>query len=146
MLSRLIYVSRPTEGVDLRETRRILAVSQANNPRRAISGALVFNSGYFLQWLEGARREISHLFVHIAKDPRHSDVELLDFARVPRRQFGEWSMQYIGEGVLNQPLFARYAHGSAFDPYTLDAPAAVEFMQEAAENSVRLSKSQVSAA
>ena len=140
MLCRLIYVSRPAEGVDLREARRILAASQMNNPRRAISGALVFNSGYFMQWLEGARSEISRLFAHIAKDPRHGDVELLDFSRVARREFGAWSMQYIGEGVLNQPLFARYAHGAVFDPYGLDGPAAVEFMREAAENSLRLGK------
>jgi hypothetical protein len=40
MFSRLIYVSRLSESVDAQETRRILAASQANNPRRAVTGAL----------------------------------------------------------------------------------------------------------
>ena len=138
MLYRIIYVSRMAENVDLREARRILSVSQTNNPRRAVTGALVFNSGHFVQWLEGARREVSELFTHIAKDPRHVAVELLDFSRVSRREFADWSMGYIGEGVLNKSLFASYAPGAVFDPYELNEAAAVEFVREAAGAALRL--------
>jgi len=146
MLFRLIYVSRPADGVDLRETRKILSVSQENNVRRAISGTLIFNSGYFLQWLEGSRTEVSSLYSHIAKDPRHRDAELLEFSQVARREFAEWSMGYVGEGVLNQALFYRYSPRAVFDPYALDGPAAVEFMRDAAASALRLSKPQSSAA
>ena len=145
MLYRLIYVSRPSDGVDLRETRKILSVSEANNVKRAVTGALVFNSGYFVQWLEGSRTEISALYSHIAKDPRHHDAELLEFSRVGQREFSDWSMGYVGEGVLNQALFFRFSAQPVFDPYLLDGPAAVEFMRAATESSLRLSRTKSAA-
>ncbi len=139
MLSRLIYVSRLVETVDTRETKKILAVSQTNNVRRAVTGALVFNSGHFIQWLEGSRAEISRLFAHIAKDPRHVDVELVDFSRIAKREYPDWSMGYVGEGILNRPLFARYSQTSNFDPYQLSGESAVEFMRDATGLALKLS-------
>jgi len=139
MLSRLIYVSRLADAVDGHETRRILASSLTNNPRRCVTGALVFNSGHFIQWLEGSRSEISRLFAHIAKDPRHTHVELIDFESIAHRQFPDWSMGYIGEGVLNKALFARYSQGFDFNPYELSSASAVEFVREAALVGLRLS-------
>ena len=139
MLSRLIYVSRLADGVDGHETRRILASSLTNNPRRHVTGALIFNSGHFIQWLEGSRSEISRLFAHIAKDPRHTMVELIDFESIACRQFPDWSMGYIGEGVLNKALFARYSQGSQFNPYEMSSASAVEFVREAAMVALRLS-------
>jgi hypothetical protein len=139
MFSRLIYVSRLSESVDAQETRRILAASQANNPRRAVTGALIFNSGYFIQWIEGARSEISRLFARIARDDRHADVELIDFSTVAMRDFPDWSMGYVGEGVLNRALFQRYSQSSRFDPYLLSSESAVQFIREAAAASLRLS-------
>lgn len=139
MLSRLIYVSRLVDTVDTRETRRILTSSLKNNPRRFVTGALIFNSGHFIQWLEGSRSEISQLFAHIAKDPRHTMVELIDFESIAHRQFPDWSMGYIGEGVLNKALFARYSQGFEFDPYQMSSASAVEFVREAALVASRLS-------
>lgn len=138
MLSRLIYVSRLADSVDGQETRRILAASQANNPRRAVTGALIFNSGHFVQCIEGARAEISRLFARIARDDRHTGVELVHFSPIAKRDFPDWSMGYVGEGVLNRALFQRYSQHSSFDPYLLSSESAIEFVREASAESLRL--------
>ena len=140
MLTRLVYVSRVAASVDTREARSILSSSQTNNPRRCITGILIFNSGYFVQWLEGSRAEVSSLFAHIARDARHNAVELIDFSDVPKREFPEWGMGYVGEGILNRELFARYAEGLDFNPYILSRESAVEFIREASAVALLLAR------
>lgn len=131
MLHRLIYASRLSPQVDHHQIREILAVSQRNNAARHISGLLLFNSGFFLQWLEGGRPQISERFARIAQDTRHMNVELISLDTVASRQFFNWNMGYLGEGRLNGALFARFFVDGRFDPHRLSAPAAEAFMLEA---------------
>lgn len=138
MLHHLIYASRLSPQVDHHEIREILTVSQRNNSARHISGMLLFNSGFFLQWLEGGRARISERFARIAQDPRHMDMVLLAFGEIPERRFAEWHMGYLGEGPLNRSLFHRYSTGGTFDPMTLSAQSAAAFMLEAGHNTLSL--------
>jgi hypothetical protein len=55
------------------------------------------------------------------------------------RDFPDWSMGYVGEGVLNRALFQRYSQSNRFDPYLLSSESAVQFIREAAAASLRLS-------
>jgi hypothetical protein len=39
--------------------------------------------------------QVSELFGHIMKDPRHKDVALLHFEEISERRFGGWSMGQV---------------------------------------------------
>ena len=128
MLSRLIYVSKLAPSVDHRAIRDILAASQRNNQPRGVSGLLMFNSGFFLQWLEGERRAVNERFARIAQDNRHTDPMLLDYRAVLSRQFSEWNMGYMGEGTMNRAIFFEYGASEQFDPYALSGEGAEALM------------------
>lgn len=138
MLYRLIYASRVAPGVGMKEIRAILEASHRNNARHAVTGVLVFNAGYFFQWLEGGRAAISERFARISNDPRHTQVELLAFDAVSARRFTDWQMGYLGEGVINQELFLRYSSTGEFSPSGFSGESAEAFLQEAAQESLRL--------
>ncbi len=128
MLVRLIYVSQMTSHVDHSEIKSILAASQRNNPPRGVSGLLMFNSGFFLQWLEGERRAVNERFARIAQDDRHTDPLLLDYQVVVSRQFSSWNMGYLGEGSMNRNIFFEFGASEQFDPYNLSGAAAEALM------------------
>ncbi len=138
MLYRLIYVSRPSDAFVHRDIREILTVSQRNNAQRGVSGILVFNSGFFLQWLEGARSAVNERFAHILKDERHGEAEILAYEPVSERLFADWNMGYLGEGVLNRDLLYRFTVGTHFNPYQLSAESVSTFLQVASRDSVTL--------
>lgn len=138
MLHRMIYASRLAPEVDHQVIRDILATSQRNNAARFISGMLLFNSGFFLQWLEGDRAAISERFARIAADPRHTGIVLLAFGDTPQRRFARWHMGYLGEGPFNRELFQRFSTGDSFDPMALGARSAEAFMLEAGHDSLAL--------
>ena len=138
MLTRLIYASRVSPGVDSRHVRDILEVSQQNNAALGLTGALLFNSWYFLQWLEGSRAAVNERFRAIGTDKRHLEAEILDYGLVDRRSFGAWTMGYAGEGVLNREVLFRFSKSPDFNPYTLSGESAAALMLELSGNSLTL--------
>jgi hypothetical protein len=97
-LYRLIYRSQMTIDGEPQavadEIQRILTWSREWNRRTGISGALLFDLHRFAQVLEGPPHAIKALFGHIACDPRHTNVTLLDYVPVAAREFPTWSMAY----------------------------------------------------
>ncbi len=92
-LERLVYCSRakvPTES--LLVIADILAVSQRNNDRDRLTGALAICEGWFLQVLEGETVPINQLLRRLDADPRHTDVEILSRKPIATRLFSAWSM------------------------------------------------------
>ncbi len=79
--------------------QEILASSRANNAKLGITGALLFNSGYFAQVLEGQLNHVEETFERIQRDMRHGDVAVLESVYVPFRDFPEWSMAFASNGV-----------------------------------------------
>lgn len=138
MLIRLIYASRMASGVDSRHVRDILAASQRNNRSRGVTGVLLFNSGYFLQWLEGGRGAVNERFRAIGGDGRHREAEILCYEAVPNRAFSGWTMGYAGEAGMNAELLFRYTEDTVFDPFTLTAEAAVALVRELAGTSLTM--------
>jgi hypothetical protein len=128
MLVSLIYVSKMSPMVDHRSIRDILAASQRNNEPRGVSGLLMFNSGYFLQWLEGERHAVNERFARISHDDRHTDPVLLAYQEVIQRKFSNWNMGYLGEGSINRAVFHEFGIDSPFDPYKLSGSAAQALM------------------
>jgi hypothetical protein len=95
---RVLYYSRNTLAGSLeeqkREVQKILASSRANNSVDGITGALLFNHGYFAQVLEGPLSAVENTFERIQRDMRHGDVVVLECGYTPQREFPEWSMAF----------------------------------------------------
>ncbi len=116
---RLVYTSRNllqgTEKERVAIVAQILATSQRNNDKVGVTGALLFNSGSFAQVLEGPRVAVEATFERIQRDPRHSDVSVLQCEPVESRGFSNWSMAFIGHSVRGRALWSEIAGRTGFD-------------------------------
>ena len=77
------------------EITQILQTSRRKNKEQNVTGALLFDSGYFAQALEGPRLAIEQIFERIQRDPRHGEVTVLGSQTHGRRDFPEWSMAHV---------------------------------------------------
>lgn len=137
-LIRLVYSSRVADAVDPAAIRAILAVSQRNNARDGISGMLCFSSGVFLQCLEGGRPEVNRTYHRILGDPRHSDPEILGYQEIFQRDFDDWSMGYIGEGLIAGDTLFRFSAERRLDPGSQSADSAWGLLRALAEQARRI--------
>ncbi|MEJ2383650.1 MAG: BLUF domain-containing protein [Xanthomonadales bacterium] len=101
---RLIYKSRASQRIDWDFVNEVLGTSEQNNREAGITGVLLASDTHFLQVLEGDFDAINRLFMRIARDPRHEDVELISFGCVESRLFGGWTMHAIGIFEFNREL------------------------------------------
>ena len=132
MLVRLLYASRAVESVNPEELLSILRQSKANNPSEGITGVLCFclQERIFLQVLEGGRSAVNRLYNHIAKDPRHADVEVLCYEEIGERRFAAWTMGQVNMATLNPGLVLKYSERSALDPYAVSGRASLSLFEE----------------
>ncbi len=118
-IHRLVYTSRNliegTEDEQAAVVAQILETSQRNNGKVGVTGALLFNSGSFAQVLEGPRAAVEATFERIQRDPRHSDVSVLQCEPVESRGFPNWSMAFIGHSVRGRTLWSEIAGRTQFD-------------------------------
>jgi hypothetical protein len=96
-----------------------LAASQRNNERDGITGALLFDSIWFVQILEGEREAVSATLRRISPDPRHDAVTIMDCAPIESRQFGNWWMGCANMAGAHAPLLAKHGLGPRLDPRTM---------------------------
>jgi hypothetical protein len=94
----------------------ILATSVTNNSRDDVTGALLYDSKWFAQVIEGAEDTVSRTFERILRDPRHSDVSLVKMETVIKRRFGFRWMASAAWRDDNSELFRQYAEDGRFDP------------------------------
>ncbi|MEM9763837.1 MAG: BLUF domain-containing protein, partial [Pseudomonadota bacterium] len=100
LCSRLVYRSRATKALDGAGLADLVEAAQARNARENVTGCLVYDSGHFLQWLEGPGDGIDRIASSIRMDKRHDDIEVLDEAWTEKRVFSDWSMRLVvGHGV-----------------------------------------------
>ncbi len=118
-LYRLVYASKNllqgTEHDIATEIHQILEVSQRNNVKIGVTGALMFNAGSFAQVLEGPRDGVEATFERIQRDLRHSDVTVLQCVPVESRGFENWSMAFVGQSSRGRTQFSSLAAESGFD-------------------------------
>lgn len=105
----------------MEDLNEILATSRRNNIKAGVTGALMFNSGYFVQILEGAAATIEATFERIQMDGRHGDVTLIEFAVAPARIFDQWSMGFVG--AKDAPGLRSVGLETEFDPTAFDTNA-----------------------
>nr|WP_314433464.1 BLUF domain-containing protein [uncultured Brevundimonas sp.] len=92
-LERLIYNSQATQDFpSLSSISAILAISDQNNRRDNVTGALVLADGAFLQVLEGGGLDIQRTLERLLNDPRHTDLKVLNRQPIDFRDFKDWGM------------------------------------------------------
>ncbi|HYX32298.1 MAG TPA: BLUF domain-containing protein [Oligoflexus sp.] len=103
----LAYLSRATEPFEEAELFQLIDHSQKNNKAKGLSGMLVYNSGYFLQLLEGPADLVNATMDRIARDPRHVDIKRVFENQASQRIFGSWYMAYKNLSTFNPLLRQR---------------------------------------
>ncbi len=88
----LVYISERSPATDEAAINKIKLRAEHNNHRRDITGALLFTERYFLQYLEGEAAVVDALYASICRDPRHSQVRLLQRKPITQRDFSRWSL------------------------------------------------------
>lgn len=92
-LERIAYCSKATISMDsLLVIADILAVSQRNNARDQLTGALAYSEGRFFQIIEGQTVDIDRLMKRVSLDRRHTDIHVVSRVPVEGRLFADWSM------------------------------------------------------
>ena len=105
-ITQLVYASTPV-GAAL--TPEFFNTRQLLNRSLDVNGMIVVAPDCYIQLLEGTRVAVNKLFAIIAKDPRHTDLTLLRYAEVRRREFHEWDLLCItADEMLANPLLANY--------------------------------------
>lgn len=116
-LHRVLYASTATGSTDsLLGVATILGESQRNNALRDLTGALATHRGTFIQVIEGPSDAVDLLLDRLRRDPRHTDIRVLDRAPVERRSFEAWSMASARVTPSIQPLLDRVVDGLASCP------------------------------
>lgn len=120
MLTRLIYHSEnhlgATDGRMIRDLNAIMAASIRNNERLGITGALIFDTLWFVQILEGEREAIARTLHRIMQDERHDYVTMMDARPVKERCFGNWSMGLSFLRGDHSALYARHGLSERLNP------------------------------
>jgi len=96
-------------------TGSILKTSLTNNRINQITGVLCQGVGFFIQVLEGERNNVNELFLKIANDRRHKNVELISFEEVTHRKYPKWLMAHIDLSEMDPMVALKHPE---FDPYS----------------------------
>lgn len=128
MLFRLVYCSEnhlgASDGKMVAGLNDILAACERNNRRDDITGALLFDTLWFVQILEGERQAVSKTLRRILADERHSDLTILDARPAEHRLFANWWMGIAMVRAGEQDVLSR--HGlKRLDPRTMSGDTAV---------------------
>ncbi|MEE4297899.1 MAG: BLUF domain-containing protein [Pseudomonadales bacterium] len=89
------YVSRASTPVDSNELAILEDEARTNNGRADITGLLVFDSGCFVQVLEGPADAVDATLARIRRDTRHEDLELVLDTPISARSFGRWALASV---------------------------------------------------
>lgn len=91
-LRRLIYISRVARQVRFADAEEIARSSIERNQQAGLSGLLLYTPSHFIQVLEGEPSAIASTYFRIAKDPRHTQLRVIDDGEIDEREFGAWAM------------------------------------------------------
>nr|WP_305891778.1 EAL domain-containing protein [Methylomonas sp. WSC-6] len=90
----LLYTSQAASGLDQNHIAALLEQTRSANRGRGITGCLLHQDGYFMQYLEGDRQNVLALLEKIQQDPRHCNFNVILQGSEYHRVFPEWSMGF----------------------------------------------------
>jgi hypothetical protein len=89
----MAYRSRAVVAPNEHELDLLLRNAQSRNRAERLSGLLIYDQGYYFQWLEGPADALGRVWASILQDPRHTDIQILRKQDLPKRFFGAWDMR-----------------------------------------------------
>ena len=99
-LFHLGYVSTETGDLGSDGMVELLTEAQRINTSRDITGLLLHRERSFYQVLEGSVDMVRQTFDSIAKDDRHTGIDVLFEGEVNEREFPDWQMGFLNlDGV-----------------------------------------------
>ena len=99
-LFHLGYVSTETGDLGSDGMVELLTEAQRINTSRDITGLLLHRERSFYQVLEGSEDMVRQTFDSIAKDERHTGIDVLFEGEVNEREFSNWQMGFLSlDGV-----------------------------------------------
>jgi hypothetical protein len=116
---RLMYTSRVARQVRLVDAEAIAETARARNQRAGITGLLLYSPSHFVQVLEGQQAELAETLARISRDPRHTQLRIVDQRSVQAREFDSWAMT------------VRFCSASAEDIERLNAEDALALLRAA---------------
>lgn len=106
----LTYESQAIKGLGSDEMDEILRDARAFNSANGITGCLIYNSGTFIQILEGRKKIVLQLYEKIKDDNRHTDTRIFSEDKISERTFPGWGMAYfpIEENLVTATEFEQF--------------------------------------
>jgi hypothetical protein len=95
-VARVVYASvARLAGSVYEEMERIRASAVRNNEPAGVYTALLYQSGWFIQWKEGPGPALLRIMDRVAADGRHHSMRIVHSSRGPRLLSGPWSMAIV---------------------------------------------------
>lgn len=95
-VDRLMYASVScVQGSVFETMQRIRAHALHRNVADGVHVALLHQSGWFMEWMEGPTAGVRAVMARVARDSRHRHLKLLHSSRGPRRLSEPWSMAIV---------------------------------------------------
>ena len=88
----IIYASKRSTHTSEDEVDYIIDTSEKLNAEKNISGVLLVQEKYFLQYFEGDKEDVVQLMEKLYLDNRHYDLKTLHQGEIDTRLFPEWAM------------------------------------------------------
>lgn len=109
-VARVVYASESSiDGPVYAEMERIRASAVRNNVPNGIYTALLYQSGWFVQWKEGPGSALLHTMDRVSADPRHHSLRVVHSSRGPRLLSGPWSMAIVQAKEPHEAMSQRVA-------------------------------------
>ena len=89
----LAYRSRAVRPPNEAELAELLRLAQERNHAERITGLLIYDQGYFFQWLEGPEAPLFRIWNSVRRDHRHREIEILREQTLQERFFASWDMR-----------------------------------------------------
>ena len=122
---RLIYKSIAyPEILEPEAIGELTTLASERNKESGITGILLLSGDSFLQALEGPVRFVNQLFIKIANDKRHHDIELVAYEDINATCFHDWSMRLVDLAQIQDEkrelLLQKYPHSGDAISYPND--------------------------
>lgn len=111
----LTYRSKATSAPTVSELQALASKARRRNRALGVTGMLLFEDGRFLQTLEGPPDGLEAIWSSVARDQRHSEIEILSEHVAPARLFSDWDLLFCN----------RFDWQGTPPPAEAEAPAAV---------------------
>lgn len=107
-VTRVVYASQSKiDGSVYAEMESIRASAMRHNPPVGVATALLYQSGWFVQWKEGPAEAMQALMARVAKDRRHHSLRIIHASLGPRLLDGPWSMAIVQRAEKSDDMTRR---------------------------------------